>query len=70
MGIQPDDGAASTPLGAIRPAVISREISGGTRTGEGTRTKGTPAGIFGTWAARGLNPFSACLSLLTTPSPL
>lgn len=55
---------------AIRPVVISRKISGGTRTDQGTRTKDTLASIFGTWAAQGLNPFSACLSLLTIPSPL
>jgi len=51
---------------ALRPVVISRKISGGTRTREGTETKGTLASIFGTWGARGLNPFTACLSLLTT----
>jgi hypothetical protein len=55
---------------AIRPVVISRKISGGTRTDQGTKTKDTLASIFGTWAARGLNPFTACLSLLTTPSAL
>jgi len=55
---------------AIRPQVIARKVSGGTRTGEGSTTKGTLASVFGTWIARGLNPFSACLSLLTTPSPL
>jgi len=55
---------------AIRPVVISRKISGGTRTDQGTRTKDTLASIFGTWVARGLNPFTACLSLLTIPSVL
>ena len=55
---------------AIRPVVISRKISGGTRTDQGTRTKDTLASIFGTCVARGLNPFTACLSLLTIPSVL
>jgi transposase len=55
---------------ALRPVVISRKISGGTRTGEGSRTKDTLASIFGTWMAQGLNPFSACLSLLTTSPAL
>lgn len=54
---------------ALRPVVISRKISGGTRTGEGSRTKSTLATAFGTWMARGLNPFTACLSLLTAPTP-
>jgi transposase len=54
---------------AIRPVVISRKISGGTRTDQGTRTKDTLASIFGTWVARGLNPFMACQALLTTSPP-
>jgi transposase len=54
---------------AIRPVVISRKISGGTRTDRGTTTKHTLATLFGTWTARGLNPFTACLSLLTTSTP-
>ncbi|HZK67438.1 MAG TPA: transposase [Chloroflexota bacterium] len=66
-GVPSDNSAAER---AIRPAVISREISGGTRTDQGTSTKDTLAGIFGTWAVRGLNHFTACLSLLTTPSAL
>ncbi len=51
---------------SIRPVVISRKISGGTRTDQGSKTKGSLASVFGTWAVRGLNPFAACLSLLTT----
>jgi transposase len=51
---------------AIRPVVISRKISGGTRSPEGSQTKGSLATIFGTWTIRGLNPFASCLSLLTT----
>jgi len=53
---------------ALRPVVIARKISGGTRTDQGSTTKGTLASAFGTWIARGLNPFTACLALLTTPS--
>lgn len=55
---------------AIRPVVISRKISGGTRTDQGSKTKDTLASIFGTWTARGLNPFSACFALLTTSPAL
>lgn len=54
---------------AIRPVVISRKISGGTQTGEGSRTKHSLASVFGTWLARGLNPFTECLALLTTSPP-
>jgi len=54
---------------AIRPVVISRKISGGTRTDRGSTTKHTLATAFGTWTATGLNPFTACLSLLTTSTP-
>lgn len=54
---------------ALRPVVISRKISGGTQTGEGSKTKHSLASVFGTWQARGLNPFTACLALLTTSPP-
>jgi transposase len=54
---------------ALRPVVISRKISGGTQTAEGSKTKDSLASVFGTWMARGLNPFTACLALLTTSPP-
>jgi transposase len=54
---------------ALRPVVISRKISGGSQTGEGSRTKHSLASVFGTWLAQGLNPFTACLDLLTTSPP-
>lgn len=54
---------------ALRSVVISRKISGGTQTGEGSKTKDTLASAFGTWIARGLNPFTACLALLATSPP-
>jgi transposase len=52
---------------AIRPVVISRKISGGTRSEEGSKTKAALATLFGTWTAQGLNPFTSCLTLLTSP---
>jgi hypothetical protein len=55
---------------ALRPVVISRKISGGTQTGEGSETKDTLASAFGTWMAQGLNPFMACLAMLTTSPPV
>ncbi len=54
---------------ALRPVVVSRKISGGTQTGEGSTTKGTLTSTFGTWTVRGLNPFMACLAMLTTSPP-
>ena len=50
-----------------RHLVISRKISGGTRSERGTESKMTLASIFGTWRARGLNPLAACRQLLTSP---
>ena len=50
-----------------RHLVISRKISGGTRSERGTERKMTLASIFGTWRARGLNPLAACRQLLTSP---
>ena len=52
---------------SLRPLVTSRKISGGTRSPQGTETQMTPASIFGTWRAQGLNPLSACRQLLTSP---
>ena len=50
-----------------RHLVISRKVSGGTRSERGTESKMTLASIFGTWRARGLNPLAACRQLLTSP---
>lgn len=52
----------------LRPLVIVRKISGGSRSAEGTRTRMTLATMFHTWAARGLNPFLECLSALQHPA--
>ena len=53
-----------------RHLVISRKISGGTRSERGTERKMTLASVFGTWRARGLNPLAACRQLLTSPQVL
>ena len=52
---------------ALRPTVISRKISGGTRSEAGSKTKAALASLFGTWLVRGLNPYHACLAALTSP---
>ena len=39
---------------SLRPVVVSRKISGGTRSNQGTDTKMTLASVFGAWRAQGL----------------
>ncbi len=53
----------------IRPLVVMRQISGGTRSEEGTKTRLTLASLLHTWAARNLNPFTECLAALQKPTP-
>ena len=49
---------------SLRHLVISRKISGGTRSEQGSDSKMTLASLFGTWRARGLNPFLECRRLI------
>ena len=63
-GMPSDNNAAERSL---RPLVISRKISGGTRSKQGTDTKMTLASLFGTWRAQGLDPLIACRQLLSSP---
>jgi transposase len=51
---------------SVRPVVIQRKISGGTRSSAGTTTFTRLATLFGTWRARGLDPLPACHRLLLT----
>jgi transposase len=53
---------------SIRPLVIMRKISGGTRSAEGSKTRLTLASLLGTWAARQRNPFTECLAALQRPA--
>jgi transposase len=52
---------------SIRPLVVIRKISGGSRSSEGTKTRMGLASLFETWQARKLNPFAECLNLLRHP---
>jgi len=52
---------------SVRHEVISRTISGGTRSTDGTRTRMTLATLFGTWRVQGRDPYQSCLALLTSP---
>ena len=60
----PDNNAAERSL---RHLVISRKISGGTRSRAGSGSKMTLASLFGSWKARGLNPLLECRRLLVSP---
>jgi transposase len=53
---------------SVRPLVIARKISGGTRSPQGSKTRMALFSLFSNWVARGLDPFSQCLSLLSLPS--
>ena len=55
---------------SIRPVVIMRKISGGSRSDEGSKTRLTLASLLGTWQARHLNPFVECLAALQRPAPV
>ena len=60
---------------SIRPLVVIRKISGGSRSPEGTKTRLTLASLCATWKARGLNALEQCLAALqqvltaTQPAP-
>ena len=51
----------------LRHLVISRKISGGTRSQQGSDSKMVLASLFGTWRTRGLNPLLECPKLLISP---
>jgi transposase len=55
---------------SIRPLVVARKISGGSRSPKGSETRMGLASLFGTWIAQKLNPFHQCLAALTLESPL
>ena len=50
---------------SLRPLVIARKISGGTRSPAGSETRMGLFSLFGTWTAQGLNPFLQCLAVLS-----
>ncbi len=55
---------------SIRPLVVARKISGGTRSPKGSETRMGLASLFGTWMAQHLNPFHQCLATLILQSSL
>ena len=61
--VPPDNNQAERSL---RHLVVSRKISGGTRSSSGAKSKMTLASLFGTWRASGLSPFLECRKLLAS----
>jgi transposase len=55
---------------SVRPLVMARTSSGGTRRPKGRHPRMGLASLLGTWTAQHLNPFQQCLALLTSPSSL
>ena len=51
---------------SLRHLVVSRNISGGTRSARGTDSKMTLASAFGSWRAKELDPLLQCRRLLTS----
>lgn len=55
---------------ALRPLVVQRKVSGGTRSPAGSQTRFGLASLFHTWQARRLNPYHEFLNLLLQPAAL
>ena len=52
---------------ALRPLVIARKISGGTRSPHGSQTRMMLQSVVATWDLRGLDPLAELLALLRAP---
>jgi transposase len=48
----------------VRPMVVMRKISGGSRSERGSKTRMSLSSLFQTWIAKGLEPLSECRKLL------
>lgn len=55
---------------SIRPLVVLRKISGGSRSPQGSQTGMALASLFGTWQAKGLDALEQCRLLLSQQTPL
>lgn len=65
-GVPPDNNAAER---AIRPLVVARKISGGTRSPRGSTTRMALHSLAATWTAQGHNPLHEFRRLLQSPLP-
>jgi transposase len=54
---------------ALRPLVVARKISGGTRAERGSATRMVLQSLLATWELRGLDPVTEFLALLRAPRP-
>lgn len=54
---------------AIRPAVVARKISGGTRSERGSKTSSILRSLFETWNLEGANTVDACREMLSRHNP-
>jgi transposase len=52
---------------ALRPLVVARKISGGTRSKRGSQSRMVLQSLVATWDLRGLDPVAEFLALLTSP---
>ena len=64
-GVPSDNNAAER---AVRPAVIARKVSGGTRSTKGSDARMTLMSLFGTWNLRGQDPMDSCAAMLAAPA--
>lgn len=64
-GVPSDNNAAER---AVRPAVIARKVSGGTRSAKGSNTRMILMSLFGTWKLRQLEPLATCEAMLIAPN--
>jgi transposase len=53
---------------ALRPLVVARKVSGGTRSKRGSTTRMVLQSLVATWDLRGLDPVARFLALLTAPA--
>jgi transposase len=53
-----------------REPVVSRKISGGTRSEKGSETNSILASLFGTWRLLGLDLYESCRKILTAQKSL
>lgn len=63
-GLAPDNNLAERSL---RPLVIARKVSGGTRSERGSNTRMDLQTLFATWAAQGKSTLDACRAMLAQP---
>src|SRR5664279_4883662 len=59
--VSPDNNAAER---SIRPFVVLRKVSGGTRSAAGSNTQVVLLSLFGTWLLRGKDLLQSCQQML------